>query len=106
MNLDLVAKIALQAETETSVVRERDQLQELFPAQHQIVGNVRETLLECDRLFDDARYFTRHDDFVSSILPYSQIDPEIQRLRGQIAIHNIKVDGIRVRSIRVSQGRR
>jgi hypothetical protein len=58
------------------------------------LGNFRETLNDCERLLDDQRYFGKRDGFVSIISFYSQVDPEVQRLRDQIAFLNIKVNPI------------
>ena len=56
------------------------------------MGNFRETLNDCEYLLDDQRYFTKRDGFVSNVSSYYQIDPEVQKLRGRITVHNIKVN--------------
>jgi hypothetical protein len=91
INLDLISSIVQQAQSQTAMFNE---VSRPVPAAHQVLGNFRETLDDCERLLDDERYFTRHDGFVSNVSFYYQIDSEVQKLRNRIAFHNIKVNRI------------
>ena len=87
INLDLTYFVVQRAQNQaaafdTSVMQE-----------HQVLGNFRETLSDCERLLDDQRFFTKFDGVVSDVSFYYQIDDEVQKLRDRIALHNIKVNG-------------
>jgi len=98
MNLDTIFKVIERAQHTAGVSLECRQYIErgsqksssLVPGSS-ILTNFRETLGDCERILDDQRYFQRSGGFVVSVNWYDQIDPEIQKLRGRIACHNIKV---------------
>jgi hypothetical protein len=91
INLDLISSIVQQAQNQAATF---NVVSRPVPAAHQVLGNFRETLNDCERLLDDQRYFTKHDGFVSNISFYYQTDPEVQKLRDRITLHNIKVNRI------------
>jgi hypothetical protein len=91
INLNLISSIVQQAQNQAATF---NVVSRPVPVAHQVLGNFRETLTDCEYLLDDQRYFTKHDGFVSNISFYYQIDPEVQKLRDRIALHNIKVNRI------------
>ncbi|KAN0075078.1 hypothetical protein V8E54_007689 [Elaphomyces granulatus] len=92
INLDLISNIVQRAQDQAAVLKGNNPIYQPAPAEHQILGNFRETLNDCESLLDDQRYFAKRDGFVSNVSFYYQIDPEVQKLRGRIAVHNIKVN--------------
>ena len=97
--MDLISYVVQQAQEAAafkggSLYISPDPEEGLVPAAHQVLGNFRETLNDCERLLDDHRYFTKCDGFVSTVSFYYQVDPEVQKLRDRIAFHNIKVNRI------------
>ena len=89
INLDLISSIVQQAHNQAAAF---NAVSRPVPAAHQVLGDFRETLNDCERLLDDQRYFTKNDGFVSNISFYYQTDPEVQKLRDRIVFHNIKVN--------------
>jgi hypothetical protein len=89
INLDLISSIVQQAQSQAATF---NAVSRLVPAAHQVLGNFRETLNDCDRLLDDQRYVMKHDGFVSNVSFYYQNDSEVQNMRDRITLHNIKVN--------------
>lgn len=88
INLDLICYVVQRAQNLAVPFNEAN----IYTSEEsQVLGNFRDTLSECEHLLNDQRFFTKCDGFVSDVSFYYQIDDEVQRLRDQIALHNIKV---------------
>ena len=88
INLDLTCYVVQRAQNLAAVFNT------ILVQEHQVLGNFKETLSDCERLLDDQRFFTKCDGVVSDVSFYYQIDDEVQKLRDRIALHNIKINRI------------
>jgi hypothetical protein len=89
INLDLTCYVVQLAQGHAAAIGYPS-----FEQEHQVLGNFRETLSDCECLLDDQRFFTKCDGFVSDVSFYYQIDDVVQKLRDRIALHNINVNRI------------
>lgn len=58
---------------------------------HEIIGNFKDTLIECRELLNDERKFPQKNGIISNIVYNIDVDPHVIQLTERLAFHNTKI---------------